>query len=172
MSECPFDEPVLSGSPTLYIAIQSPPPLQPRPLGPVQVRVSSSPDVTTVGLTIRDAERTSNVYAPASITLAPPGLVTTTSTVPASWAVVVAVMVVLVTRMPFAAVPPSVRVAPSRNPLPETRISEAKMVGPFVGEIADTVSAAGAGVAGGGADEADGAMSPECDFSHPTVSAA
>src|SRR6266545_4331519 len=48
-SECPFAAPVISGSPTLKIAIQSPPPLQPRPLGPVQFTVSRPPGATTVG---------------------------------------------------------------------------------------------------------------------------
>ena len=46
------------------------------------------------------------------------GLVTTTGTVPAAWAGVVAIMVVLVTAVTVAADPPNVTVAPVRKPVP------------------------------------------------------
>ena len=46
------------------------------------------------------------------------GLVTTTGTVPAACAGVVAIMVVLVTAVTVAAVPPNVTVAPARKPVP------------------------------------------------------
>src|SRR5262245_32096067 len=62
------------------------------------------------------------------------------STVAASCAVVIAVIAVLVTTTTFAATPPSVTTAPFKNPVPETRISEATLVGPTVGETAATVS--------------------------------
>jgi hypothetical protein len=95
-------------------------------------------------------------------------LVTTTSTNPGAWAAVIAVIVVLVTPMTLAAAPPSISVAPLRNPVPVTRISEAISVGPMVGDTAATVRAGG----GASGDGAEGAIGEECDLSHPTVSTA
>src|SRR5258708_20045982 len=75
----------------------------------------------------------------------------------------IAVLVVPVT---FVAIPSSVSVAPGRNPVPVTRISEANVVGPLFGDTAVTVSAAEGGVTGGAG------VGPEGGLSHPRVMAA
>jgi hypothetical protein len=122
--------------------------------------------VTTLGLAVKEMETTSNVYPPVSVVLGPPGLVTTTSTVPAVWTGVIAVIDVLVVPVTFVATPSSVSVAPSLNPVPVTRISDAKFVGPLFGDTAVTVSAAEGAVTGGAG------VGPEGDLSHPIVAAA
>jgi hypothetical protein len=111
-------------------------------------------------------ETTSNVYAPVSVVLGPPGFVTTTSTVPAVWIGVIALIAVLVMPVTLVATPSRVRVAPGLNPVPVTLISDAKFVGPLFGDTAVTVSAAEGGVTGGAG------VGPEGDLSHPMVIAA
>ena len=72
----------------------------------------------------------------------PSVLVTTTLTVPAACAGVVAVIEVLLTTvMLVAAVPPNVTVAPNRNPVPVIVIAVPPAVVPEVGEIVATVGA-------------------------------
>ena len=69
-------------------------------------------------------------------------LVTVTLTVPAVWAAVVAVRDVLLTTLTFvAAVPPNIKVAPDKNPLPLIVTAVPPVVGPETGEIAVTVGA-------------------------------
>jgi hypothetical protein len=71
-------------------------------------------------------------------------LVTTTSTAPAEWAGVVAVIVVLlVTLTPVAAVPPKVTVAPAVKPVPVIVMGVPPAVVPDTGEI--EVGAGGGG---------------------------
>ena len=75
-------------------------------------------------------------------------MVTTTSTAPAAWAGVVAVIDVLLTMVtPVAAVPPSFTVAPVRKPVPAMVTAVPPLVVPELGVIEITV---GAGFGGGG----------------------
>jgi hypothetical protein len=122
--------------------------------------------VTTLGLAVKEMETTSKVYPPVSVVLGPPGFVTTTSTVPAVWTGVIALIAVLVMPVTLVATPSSVRVAPGLNPVPVTLISDAKVVGPLFGDTAITVRGAEGGVTGG-----EG-VGPEDDLSHPMVAAA
>ena len=62
--------------------------------------------------------------------------------------------------------PSSVTVAPTANPVPETRISDGKLVNPLSGEMAVTRGAAEGATAAAGEVGADG------DLPHPTVIAA
>ena len=69
-------------------------------------------------------------------------LVTTTLTAPAAWAGVVAVIVVLLTNVtPVAAAPPTLAVAPDRNPVPVIVTAVPPLVVPVLGVIDDTVGA-------------------------------
>jgi hypothetical protein len=69
-------------------------------------------------------------------------LVTTTFTVPAAWAAVVAVIVVLLlTLTPVAAVPPRLTVAPVWNPVPVIVTAVPPLAGPELGVIEITVGA-------------------------------
>ena len=69
-------------------------------------------------------------------------LVTTTATVPAVCAAVVAVMDVLLTTVTFvAAVPPSFTVAPDKNPVPMRLTAVPPLADPVVGEMELTVGA-------------------------------
>ena len=73
-------------------------------------------------------------------------LVTTTATVPAVCAAVVAVMDVLLTTVTFvAAVPPSFTVAPDKNPVPMRLTAVPPLADPELGEMELTV---GAGLGG------------------------
>lgn len=77
----------------------------------------------------------------------PSVLVTTTSTVPAACAGVVAVMEVLLTTVtPVAAVPPSFTLAPDKNPVPVMVTAVPPLAEPEMGEMAVTVAA---GLGGG-----------------------
>ena len=68
--------------------------------------------------------------------------VTTTFTVPATCAAVVAVIVVVFTTLtPLAAVPPRLTVAPARKPVPVIVTAVPPAVVPDVGEIDVTVGA-------------------------------
>jgi hypothetical protein len=76
--------------------------------------------------------------------------VTTTSTVPAARAGVVAVIdVALATVTPLAAVPPNDTVAPAANPVPLIVTAVPPAVVPEDGETPLTAGATGAGGAGG-----------------------
>ena len=69
-------------------------------------------------------------------------LVTTTLTAPAAWAGVVAVIVELLTNVtPVAAVPPTLAVAPDKNPVPVIVTAAPPLVVPVLGVIDDTVGA-------------------------------
>jgi len=71
------------------------------------------------------------------------GLVTTTSTAPAAWAGVVAVIVVGLTTFTLVpAVPSKVTVAPATNPVPEMVTGVPPAVGPLAGTMPDTVGGA------------------------------
>ena len=69
-------------------------------------------------------------------------MVTTTSTAPAGWAGVVAVMLVALTTVtPVAAVPPKVTVAPLTKPVPVMVTDVPPVERPLVGLTAVTVGA-------------------------------
>lgn len=69
-------------------------------------------------------------------------LVTTTLTVPAAWAGVVAVIALLFTTVtPVAEVPPSCTLAPARKPVPVMASAVPPLRVPETGEIAVTVGA-------------------------------
>jgi hypothetical protein len=77
-----------------------------------------------------------------SVPLCPLVLVTTTSTVPAAWAGVVAVIdVLLATVTPVAAVPPKVTVSPAAKFVPVMVTPVPPLVGPELGETEPTVGA-------------------------------
>src|SRR5437762_13027010 len=83
------------------------------------------------------------------------------STVPGACGGVLAVIPVLVTLLTVAATPSSATVAPNANPVPETCISDGKLVNPLAGEIAATVGAARGATGTAGRVGADG------DLPHP-----
>lgn len=70
-------------------------------------------------------------------------MATVTSTAPAAWAGVVAVMeVALPTLIPVAATPPKVTVAPATNPVPVTVTTVPPVSGPAAGETEETAGGA------------------------------
>jgi hypothetical protein len=85
------------------------------------------------------------VNAAVNVPLSPPGLVTTTSTRPASCFGIVAVMLVLVMVVTFAERPSSVSVAGDRNPVPPMVTEIAPSVDPLAGKIDLTLKTADGG---------------------------
>lgn len=85
---------------------------------------------------------TTKAKPPLSRALWPLGLVTTTSTVPAPWAGVVAVMEVLLTTLTLVGAPSSVTVAPDWKPVPVIVTGVPPPVDPVLGEMPVTVGAA------------------------------
>jgi hypothetical protein len=87
------------------------------------------------------------VNPPDSVPLCVSVLVTTTSTAPAAWATVVALIEVLLTTVtPVAAVPPRLTVAPARKPVPVIVIAVPPLAVPEAGKIEVTVGFGLAGV--------------------------